>query len=176
VSVTSARSSPAAPDRGFCAGIIRRKPPRPQRRHEGIKLCRTRLTAIVAGALTAVLLTAGGAGAGPAVGPARAGAVRASVPWKRVGTGWVLTQYSSAAPDGLPRHKLDAQGWALTGSMVHRAGQNRVNGPSGRFARMATKGCDVTAEAGGAGVQQSQAVAAREDRYCDELKAARPPG
>jgi hypothetical protein len=66
-----------------------------------MKLCRTPLTAIVAGALSVVLLTAGAAAAAqPAAGPARADAVRASVPWKRVGTGWVLTQYSSAAPAG----------------------------------------------------------------------------
>jgi hypothetical protein len=65
-----------------------------------MKLCRTPLTAIVAAALSAVLLTAGTAAAQPAAGSARADAVRASVPWDHVGAGWVLTQYSSAAPEG----------------------------------------------------------------------------
>jgi hypothetical protein len=63
-----------------------------------MRLRRTSLTAIVTAALSAVLLTAATAGAvaaQPAVGTARV-----SVPWDRVGAGWVLTQYASAAPEG----------------------------------------------------------------------------
>ena len=64
-----------------------------------MKLRWTSPTAIVTAALSAVLLTAattaGVAAAQPAAGPPRA-----SVPWDRVGAGWVLTQYTSAAPEG----------------------------------------------------------------------------
>jgi hypothetical protein len=61
-----------------------------------MNLRRTSRTAIVTAALGAVLLTAaataGPAAARPAAGPA--------VPWDRVGAGWVLTQYTSAPPEG----------------------------------------------------------------------------
>jgi hypothetical protein len=57
---------------------------------------RTALTAIVTAALSAVLLTAATT-AGAAVRPAVSSA-RASVPWSRVGPGWVLAQYTSAPP------------------------------------------------------------------------------
>jgi TolB protein len=63
-----------------------------------MSLRRTSLTAIVIAALSAVLLTAAttvGAAAQPAAGNAPAG-----VPWNRVGAGWVLTQYTSAAAMG----------------------------------------------------------------------------
>ena len=76
-----------------------------------MSLRRASLIAIVTAALSAVLLTAattvGAAAAQPAattVGAAAAqpaaGTARASVPWNRVGAGWVLTQYTSAAPVG----------------------------------------------------------------------------
>jgi hypothetical protein len=64
-----------------------------------MKLRWTSPAAIVTAALSAILLTAattaGVAAAQPAAGTARAG-----VPWDRVGTGWVLTQYTSAPPEG----------------------------------------------------------------------------
>ncbi len=65
---------------------------------------RTPLTVIVAAVLSALLLAAGttaGAAAQP-VGhaqPVRA-AQPAGVPWHRVGPGWVLAQYTTAAPEG----------------------------------------------------------------------------
>ena len=66
-----------------------------------MRVRRTPLTAIVTAELSAVLLTAvttaGVAAAQPAAQSA-ASTGRASVPWHRVGTGWVLTQYTSAAP------------------------------------------------------------------------------
>jgi len=67
-----------------------------------MSLRRTSLTAIVTTALSAVLLTAASVGvaAQPAAAQPAAGASRASVPWNRVGAGWVLTQYTSAAPGG----------------------------------------------------------------------------
>ena len=63
-----------------------------------MSLRRTSLTAIVTAALSAVLLTA--ATVGVAAARPAAGTARASVPWNRVGAGWVLTQYTSAAPAG----------------------------------------------------------------------------
>jgi TolB protein len=65
-----------------------------------MKLRRTSLAAIAtavlsAGVLTAALLTAGTAAAKPA-----GAAQPAGVPWSRVGPGWVLAQYTTAAPDG----------------------------------------------------------------------------
>jgi hypothetical protein len=62
-----------------------------------MRIRRAPLTAIVAGAVSAVLLSASVTTA--AAQPA-AGSARASVPWNRIGAGWVLTQYSSAAPEG----------------------------------------------------------------------------
>jgi TolB protein len=62
-----------------------------------MSLRRTWMTAIVTAALSAVLLTAATtAGAAQTV----SGKARASVPWNRVGAGWVLTQYTSATPMG----------------------------------------------------------------------------
>jgi TolB protein len=72
-----------------------------------MRLRRTPLTAIAAavlgtGALTAALLTTGAtADAQPARTSHPAAAARpAGVPWNRVGTGWVLAQYTTAAPEG----------------------------------------------------------------------------
>ena len=64
-----------------------------------MSLRRTSLAAIVTAALSAVLLTAA-ATAGVAAARPAAGTARVSVPWNRVGTGWVLAQYTSAAPVG----------------------------------------------------------------------------
>ena len=65
-----------------------------------MRLRRTPLAAIAtavlsAGVLTAALLTTGTA----AAQPARA-AQPAGVPWSHVGPGWVLAQYTTAAPEG----------------------------------------------------------------------------
>src|SRR5213592_4380933 len=66
-----------------------------------MRLRRTPLIAIAtavlsAGALTAALLTTGTtADAHPASSARLAG-----VPWNRVGPGWVLAQYTTAAPEG----------------------------------------------------------------------------
>jgi len=74
-----------------------------------MKLRRGSLTAIVTTMLSAALLAAGTAAGVAAADPAAAhpagahvadGTARAAVPWARVGTGWVLTQYTSAPPDG----------------------------------------------------------------------------
>ena len=70
-----------------------------------MSLRRTPLTVIVAAVLSALLLaigtTAGVAAAQPA-GHAQAAraAQPAGVPWGRVGPGWVLAQYTTAAPEG----------------------------------------------------------------------------
>jgi hypothetical protein len=60
-----------------------------------MSLRRTCLAAIVTAVVSTVLLTAA-----TTVGAAAAQPARASVPWGRVGAGWVLTQYTSAAPVG----------------------------------------------------------------------------
>ena len=69
-----------------------------------MRLRRTPLTAIAtavlsAGVLTAALLTTGTAAGAAVAQPARA-AEPAGVPWSHVGPGWVLAQYTSAAPEG----------------------------------------------------------------------------
>ena len=72
-----------------------------------MRLRRTPLTAIAtavlsAGVLTAALLTTGTAATAEPAGtshPARA-AQPAGVPWSHVGPGWVLAQYTTAAPEG----------------------------------------------------------------------------
>jgi TolB protein len=69
-----------------------------------MRLRRTPLTAIAtavlsAGVLTAALLTPGTAAGAAVAQPARA-AHPAGVPWSHVGPGWVLAQYTSAAPEG----------------------------------------------------------------------------
>jgi len=69
-----------------------------------MRLRRTPLTAIAtavlsAGVLTAALLTTGTA-AGAAVAQTARAAQPAGVPWSHVGPGWVLAQYTSAAPEG----------------------------------------------------------------------------
>ena len=69
-----------------------------------MRLRRTPLTAIAtavlsAGVLTAALLTTGTAAGAAVAQPARA-AQPAGVPWSHVGPGWVLAQYTSAAPEG----------------------------------------------------------------------------
>jgi TolB protein len=57
------------------------------------------LTAIVAALLSTLLLAAGTLAGVAAAQPARSTA-GAGVPWSRVGTGWVLAQYTTAAPEG----------------------------------------------------------------------------
>jgi TolB protein len=69
-----------------------------------MRLRRTPLTAIAtavlsAGVLTAALLTTGTA-AGAAVAQTARAAQPAGVPWSHVGPGWILAQYTSAAPEG----------------------------------------------------------------------------
>ncbi len=72
-----------------------------------MRLRRTPLTAIAtavlsAGVLTAALITTGTAATAEPAGtsrPARA-AEPAGVPWSHVGPGWVLAQYTTAAPEG----------------------------------------------------------------------------
>jgi hypothetical protein len=69
-----------------------------------MRLRRTPLTAIATavlsvGVLTAALLTTGTAAGAAVAQPARA-AEPAGVPWSHVGPGWVLAQYTSAAPEG----------------------------------------------------------------------------
>jgi hypothetical protein len=71
-----------------------------------MKLTRGTLPAIVTAVVSAVLVataaTAGVAAAQPAAQSAArwSGTARASVPWSRVGPGWVLTQYTSARQGG----------------------------------------------------------------------------
>jgi TolB protein len=69
-----------------------------------MRLRRTPLTAIATavlstGVLTAALLTTGTA-AGAAVAQTARAAQPAGVPWSHVGPGWVLAQYTTAAPEG----------------------------------------------------------------------------
>ena len=64
-----------------------------------MKLWRASLALIVTAVLSAVLLATGTA-AGAAAAQPGGGTARASVPWGRVGPGWVLAQYTSAAPEG----------------------------------------------------------------------------
>ena len=78
-----------------------------------MRLRRTPLTAIAtavlsAGALTAALLTTGTAATAEPAGTAEPGGTShaasigqpAGVPWSHVGPGWVLAQYTTAAPEG----------------------------------------------------------------------------
>ena len=60
---------------------------------------RAPLTAIVTAVASAVLLAAGTT-AGVAAAQPVGGTARVSVPWDRVGAGWVLAQYASAPPEG----------------------------------------------------------------------------
>ncbi len=64
-----------------------------------MRLWRASLTAIVTAVVSAVLLAAGTT-AGVAAAQPAGGTARASVPWDRVGAGWVLAQYASAPPEG----------------------------------------------------------------------------
>jgi len=64
-----------------------------------MRLWRAPLTAIVTAVVSAVLLAAGTT-AGVAAAQPAGGTARASVPWDRVGAGWVLAQYASAPPEG----------------------------------------------------------------------------
>jgi len=64
-----------------------------------MRLRRARLTAIVTTVVSAVLLAAGTT-VGVAAAQSAGGDARASVPWDRVGAGWVLAQYASAPPEG----------------------------------------------------------------------------
>jgi hypothetical protein len=69
-----------------------------------MKLLRAHLTALLTALLTVILLAAGTLASGTLTGVASAepatGAVAAGVPWSHVGTGWVLVQYTTAAPEG----------------------------------------------------------------------------
>jgi hypothetical protein len=64
-----------------------------------MRLIRVHLTAILTALLTAFLLTAGTLTGVASAQPA-AGAAAAGVPWSHVGVGWVLAQYTTAAPEG----------------------------------------------------------------------------
>ena len=64
-----------------------------------MRIWRAPLTAIVTAVVSAVLLAAGTTAGVAAARPA-GGTVQASVPWDRVGAGWVLAQYASAPPEG----------------------------------------------------------------------------
>jgi hypothetical protein len=64
-----------------------------------MRLTRVHLTAVLTALLT-VLLLAAGALAGVASTQPAASAQPAGVPWSHVGAGWVLTQYTTAAPEG----------------------------------------------------------------------------
>jgi hypothetical protein len=63
-----------------------------------MKLFRARMTALLTALLT-VLLLAAGVLTGVASAQA-AGVVAAGVPWSHVGAGWLLTQYTTAEPEG----------------------------------------------------------------------------
>jgi hypothetical protein len=69
-----------------------------------MRLNRARLTAIVTALLTVLLLAAGTlagvASAQPARNQLASDTGLASVPWSHVGAGWVLTQFTTAAPEG----------------------------------------------------------------------------
>jgi hypothetical protein len=69
-----------------------------------MRLIGVRLTAILTALLTVLLLAAGTltgvASAQPARNQLASDTGRASVPWSHVGPGWVLTQYTTAAPEG----------------------------------------------------------------------------
>jgi TolB protein len=68
-----------------------------------MRIRRAALAAIVTAALSAVLLATGltaGVPASADTGAATSAATRAAVPWSKVGPGWVLTEYTSAAPEG----------------------------------------------------------------------------
>jgi hypothetical protein len=72
-----------------------------------MRLRRTPLTAIAtavlsAGALTAALLTTGSAATAEPATTSHAASIAhpAGVPWSHVGPGWVLAQYTTAAPEG----------------------------------------------------------------------------
>jgi hypothetical protein len=61
------------------------------------------LTALLTALLTVLLLAAGALAPGTLAGVASAQpatSAAAAVPWSHVGTGWVLTQYTTAAPEG----------------------------------------------------------------------------
>jgi hypothetical protein len=64
-----------------------------------MRLSRVHLTAIIAALLSTLLLAAGTLAGVAAAQPARSTA-GSGVPWSRVGTGWVLAQYTTAAPEG----------------------------------------------------------------------------
>jgi|tagenome__1003787_1003787.scaffolds.fasta_scaffold20932988_1 hypothetical protein len=64
-----------------------------------MRLTRAHLTALLTALLT-VLLLAAGTLAGVASAQPAGDTGRAGVPWRHVGAGWVLTQYTTAAPEG----------------------------------------------------------------------------
>jgi hypothetical protein len=63
-----------------------------------MRLLRAHLTALLTALLTVVLLAAGTLAGVASAQPAATAA--AGVPWNHVGTGWVLAQYTTAAPEG----------------------------------------------------------------------------
>jgi hypothetical protein len=69
-----------------------------------MRLIRAHLTAIFTALLTALLLAAGTLAGVASAQPVRNQPARntglAGVPWSHVGAGWVLTQYTTAAPEG----------------------------------------------------------------------------
>jgi hypothetical protein len=65
-----------------------------------MRLRRTPLAAIAAAVLSAGVLTAALLTAGTAAAQAARAAQPAGVPWSHVGPGWVLAQYTTAAPEG----------------------------------------------------------------------------
>ena len=65
-----------------------------------MRLRRTRLTAIATAVLSAGVLTAALLTTGAAVAQTTLGTQPAGVPWSHVGPGWVLAQYTTAAPEG----------------------------------------------------------------------------
>jgi hypothetical protein len=68
-------------------------------RHQCMTLRKVPLIAILTALISAILLAAGTTVGLAAAQPA-GGAARVSVPWDRVGAGWVLAQYTSARPEG----------------------------------------------------------------------------
>jgi hypothetical protein len=67
-----------------------------------MRLLRTHLTAVLTALLTVLLLAAGALVPGTLAGVASAqpAPAVAGVPWSHVGPGWLLAQYTTAAPEG----------------------------------------------------------------------------
>src|SRR5579859_6749211 len=65
-----------------------------------MKIRRAALAAIVTATLSIAGLGTAGLVAGTTAGAAAASTTRVAVPWHQVGAGWVLTQYTTARPQG----------------------------------------------------------------------------